>query len=80
MRALISASFCTGAVAQTEGDILEDAQMRKEGEVLEDEADVAQMRGLAVDPLPVDRDDPLIGLLEARDQAQKRSLARPRSA
>lgn len=63
-------------MTQAKADIVGDVQMRKQGEVLENETDVAQMRRLCVDHLAVHGDRSVIGRFESGDQPQERRLAR----
>ena len=65
---------------EPEGDIVEDAHMRKQGIVLEHHADLALVhRGMA-DVAAVEADLARIGLDEAGDGAQQRGLAAPAGA
>ena len=60
---------------EAEGDVLRNRQVRENGIVLEDHADIALMRRLVVDPLALDDDLAAILVLEARDRPQKGRLA-----
>ena len=66
-------------VGQAEGDVLGDAEMGEEGEVLRDHADAA-LFGRSPDSgsdrcLAVDLDQTPVGALEAGEDAQRRGLA-----
>jgi len=69
-------------VVDAEGDVLADGEVRKEGERLEDQPDVAVVgrdEGVrAGDDLVVDADDTPVGVVEAGEQAQRRRLAAAR--
>ena len=62
---------------QPVGDVLEHRQVRKQGVVLEHEADVATVGHQGRDVLPGDAYGPLVGLLEAGDDTQGGGLAAP---
>ena len=68
------------AVAQAEGHVVGNREMRKEREVLEHETDVTAMRRHAVETLAVQQHLPHIWLLITRDQPQERGLAGPGGA
>ena len=60
---------------QPVGDILGDSHVREERVVLEDRVDVSRVRRQARHVAPRKFDPPLVGTLEARDQAQRCRLA-----
>src|SRR5262245_16565489 len=62
------------AVAQAEGDVLEDAQVREERVVLEDHGRVAAIRWLLVHALAADDDVAAIRRDESRDELEERRL------
>ena len=63
------------ALPQREGDVLKNVQMRKQSVFLEDRVDMPLMRRDIVDALAHKDDVPLVGRLEAADDAQGRRLA-----
>src|SRR5438309_1270739 len=69
--------FLTRAVAvpETEGDVVADRHVRKDGVVLEHEADVAAMRGHAVDAPAGHPHLATVLVIESRHRAQQRGLA-----
>jgi hypothetical protein len=73
-----------GHAAQAEGDIVEHAEVGKQGEILEHQPDPARLRRHRVaglgDHLAVDHDAPALQRLEPGDQAQDRGLAATRGA
>ena len=74
-----------GVLAQREGDVLEDREIGEQGAELEQHAEPASQREqllgvVRVDDLALDADRPLIGRVDAADQAQQRRLAAARAA
>ena len=65
----------TAAEGQWEGDVGEDALVRKEGVALEDGVDRPPIRWQSVDPPAVDGDAAGVRPLEAADDPQQRRLA-----
>src|SRR5690606_18328927 len=67
--------------AQPEGDVLAHGEVREERVVLEHEPDAAPLRrhrdAVADERLPVERNGPAVGRLEAGDAAQRGRLAAP---
>ena len=61
--------------AQPVGDVLAHGHVREERVVLEDGVDVPRVRRQAGDVAPRKLDPPLVGALEACDQAERRRLA-----
>ncbi len=64
--------------AQAERDVLEHGHVAEQRVVLEHEADLAFARADVGDVFAVQHDRARIGILEARDHAQQRGLARAR--
>ena len=64
------------AIAQTESDIVEHREMRKEREVLKDEADVPEIGRTGGDVLALQENASALQRLETRDCAQQHGLAR----
>ena len=64
--------------AEAEGDVLEQREMLEERIALEHRVDVAAIGRHVLDGLALEQDVALVGLLEARDHAQRRRLATSR--
>ncbi len=65
---------------EPEGQVVPHRQVRVERVALEHHGDVAIARGRARDVFALDEDLPLVGLLEARDQAEQGRLSAPARA
>ena len=65
---------------QTEADVLEDRQMRKDGIILEDHRDATVLGGQVIDAAPADPDLSGRGGFQPGDDAQQRGLAAARCA
>mmetsp|Transcript_4037 Transcript_4037/g.6588 ORF Transcript_4037/g.6588 Transcript_4037/m.6588 type:complete len:202 (+) Transcript_4037:1924-2529(+) len=65
-------------MTQSEGDVLENGQMREKCEILKDEPDAALMCWQIGDVATLEPDTARIRRLKSGDDAQKRCLARPR--
>jgi hypothetical protein len=72
----VAVRWAASGVERPEGDVLSNRQMRKQREILEDEADAAAMGGYVVNPLAAKQDVAAVGFLKAGDEPQKRRLAR----
>ena len=72
--------LCDLLAAQAEGDVLEEREMLEERVALEHRVDVAAVGRHVLDGLALEQDVALVGLLEARDHAQRRRLAAARRA
>src|SRR5580692_10978151 len=64
------------AIAQTESDIVEHREVRKEREILKDEADVPEIGRTGGDVLALQENASALQRLETRDCAQQHGLAR----